>query len=131
LPTLDELAECAREPLRITRRSVPGTAHVLDVRGSIDLATCDRFEDALTSALHTCSTGGVGLVVDLTGLDHIAVCGLRSLAEVEQRAAAQGVRLWVVAPHAHVVVRLTALVMPLATLTHDTVDTLVRRTTSL
>ena len=82
----------------------------LTVRGELDIATAPRLREAAESQL---SQQPQSLVVDLTPTTFLDSSGARELVRVARRAAAEGVDLQVVCPHANRPVRLVVDLMEL------------------
>lgn len=76
-------------PLRVPVRLNEGVA-IVSPEGELDLATVDRFEDALSLAFRERPRV---LVVDLHGLDFMDSTGLRALLLAQQRCQYAGARL--------------------------------------
>ena len=71
--------------LDFSRAEVDHSAVVLAVQGEVDISNAAELDAALRAA--ECS-GSQALVIDLSGLDFIDLCGLRVLADCQQRRRA-------------------------------------------
>lgn len=72
-----------------------GSAVIVCAAGEADASNCDTWRHALTTATATVMTPGA-LVVDVRGLDFMAICAYAGLADVAQRCQRRGARLWLV-----------------------------------
>ena len=87
----------------VERRTVAGRA-ALTVRGELDLSTTPQLEAAADEAV---AGPDAELVVDLTHTTFLDSSGARTLLGITRKAAAGGVRLYVLAPRSNGPVRLT------------------------
>ena len=76
-----------RPPFCEIRTVVEGGAHVIHVKGELDLSDCSRLDRALTDAE---GTDAPLVVVDCAELEFIDAAGLRSLFAASLRAADSG-----------------------------------------
>jgi len=81
---------------------------VVDLAGEIDLASCGDLRESLQVAVEIVRRGG-RVVVDLSGVSFLAVCGLRCLLEADVALRARDVQLGVVANTQAVRIPLTTL----------------------
>jgi len=84
----------------------------LTVRGELDLATAPVLAQAVDGEL---TPPPAALVVDLTPTVFMDSSGARELVRMARKAAAAGVALHVIAPHANTAVRLTIDLLDLGT----------------
>ncbi len=87
----------------VERRTVAGRA-ALTVRGELDLSTTPQLEVAAGEAF---ARPEAELVIDLTHTTFLDSSGARALLGLTRKAAAAGVRLYVLAPRSNGPVRLT------------------------
>ena len=71
--------------LDFSRAEVDHSAVVLAVQGEVDISNAAELDAALRAAERP---GSQALVIDLSGLDFIDLCGLRVLADCQQRRRA-------------------------------------------
>jgi anti-anti-sigma factor len=79
------------------------------VSGEIDIATVDRFEDAIR---HATTTGAPRVVIDLTGVTFVSCCGIRVLYEHRSRVVAVLVTAGSVVDRALGIAGYPAIVLP-------------------
>lgn len=65
-------------------------AVVVAPAGRIDHASAEAFGSALQPHLDTCTAGGKGVVIDMSGVDYISSVGLRALMVAAKQVESQG-----------------------------------------
>lgn len=72
---------------------IRGDATVVAVRGRIDHINAAAFHGALAPLLAECRSGGIAIVLDLSGLEYISSAGLRIFMMAAKQVRAQGGRI--------------------------------------
>ncbi|WP_433505547.1 STAS domain-containing protein [Pseudonocardia halophobica] len=75
--------------LELSRVSLSPTLSMVEASGDIDILNVAEFDSCLRAATDSLGVGG-RLVVDLAGVSFLAVCGVRSLLEVDRLVAKRG-----------------------------------------
>lgn len=71
----------------------PGAVALVRLRGELDIACCDRLEEAVDRAV---DDGASTVIVDLSSLEFLDSSGLRTLLKTDAELRDRGVRLAVV-----------------------------------